>query len=191
MRCLLCHNLSFTVICKSCQKLFLQPNQTTRVLHDGFKIYSFYRYSEIAVLLKTKHTHIGAAVYRILAQNAMKAFKERFAFEVAVDVVPVDDIPKSGYAHTAILAKVLRTKHLQPYYGALRAQNDVNYSAKTLHYRQTNPRDFMYRGKRNENVILVDDIVTTGTTINEAKNVILKSGAKPLFALTLADARDL
>ncbi|RUM63998.1 MAG: ComF family protein [Sulfurospirillum sp.] len=191
MRCLLCQNFSFTVICNSCQKLFLQPYQTIRVLHDGFKVYSFYRYGDIAVLLKTKHTHIGAAVYRILAKNAMQAFKERFDFDVAVDIIPVDDIPKSGYAHTAILANVLASKYLQPYYGSLRAQNDVSYSAKTLHYRQTNPRDFMYSGKRNENVILVDDIITTGTTINEAKNEILKCGAKPLFAVTLADAREL
>jgi len=191
MRCILCRNLSFTIVCKRCQRLFLQPNLSKRVVEDGLKVYSFYKYEDIATLLKTKHTHIGAAVYTILAQNALKAFAKEFSFMSAIDVVPIDDIPKSGYAHTAILARNLRTKYLLPYYGAMRAQNDVHYSAKSLQYRRDNPRDFMKYQKRNENVILVDDIVTTGTTINEAKNIILKSGAKPLFALTLADASDL
>ncbi len=191
MRCILCHNLSFSIVCKKCQHLFLEPTLSVRVIEDGLKVYSFYKYADIATLLKTKHTHIGAAVYNILAQNALKVFVKEFSFTSAIDIVPIDDIPKSGYAHTAILARNLRTKYLLPYYGAMRAQNDISYSAKPLQYRRNNPRDFMKYRKRNENVILVDDIITTGTTINEAKNEIVKSGAKPLFALTLADASDL
>ncbi len=191
MRCLLCQKLSYPVICTKCRHTFLKPHQTTRILTNGFKVYSFYKYSEIAFLLKTKHTHIGAAVYRILAQHAFRAFAREFCFETFLDVVPVDDIPKSGYSHTAILAKYLGTRYMKPYYHALRAQNDIHYSAKSLKFRQENPRDFIYPKKRYENVIIVDDIVTTGTTILEAKKVIEKSGAKPIFALTLADASDL
>jgi len=191
MRCILCHHLSFVLVCKKCQYLFLEPNLSTRIVEDGLKVYSFFKYADIATLLKTKHTHIGAAVYNILAQNALKVFAEEFSFTSVIDVVPIDDIPKSGYAHTAILARNLHTKYLLPYYGAMRAQNDINYSAKSLQYRLDHPRDFIKYQKRNENVILVDDIITTGITINEAKNEIVKSGAKPLFALTLADASDL
>ena len=191
MRCLLCHNFSFIIVCKKCQFLFLQPRLSVRVIEGGLKVYSFYKYSDIATLLKTKHTHVGVALYNILAQNTLKIFAEKFSFTSVIDVVPIDDIPKSGYAHTAILARNLRTKYLLPYYGAMRAQNNISYSAKSLQYRLEHPRDFMKYRKRNENVILVDDIITTGTTINEAKNEIVKSGAMPLFALTLADASDL
>jgi competence protein ComFC len=191
MYCILCHRFSYKFICKKCQKAFLTPNQTSRTLSGGFKVYSFYKYKEIEELLKTKHTHIGAEIYKILAENSFRVFKKSFYFEDAIDIVPVDDIPKSGYAHTAILAQQMKTKHLRPYFNALRAQNDVSYSGKSLQYRQNHSRHFKYQQKRFENVILVDDIVTTGTTLSEAKNVVEKSGAKALFALTLADASDL
>ena len=38
-------------------------------------------------------------------------------------------------------------------------------------------------------VILVDDIVTTGTTILEARDTLQKAGVDVLFALVLADAK--
>jgi len=35
-------------------------------------------------------------------------------------------------------------------------------------------------------VILIDDIITTGTTLKEAEKVLNKNGINVLFALTLA-----
>lgn len=162
----------------------------TRTLPDGFKIYSFYAYAEIEDLLKTKHHHIGAAVYSILAQNSFTAFAKRFEYPSLVYALPVDDHTKSGYAHTAILAKALQTQKIRPIYKALRATNSVSYSGKSLTFRLQNPRGFQYTFKPNIDAIIVDDIVTSTTTLNEAKNTLLKSAVTPLFALTLADARE-
>jgi len=36
-------------------------------------------------------------------------------------------------------------------------------------------------------VILVDDIITTGATLSEASELLLKEKKHPLFCLTLAD----
>ncbi len=191
MRCILCLNYSFSIICKTCQQNFLAPNTTQRLLDDGFKVYSFYRYKEIQELLKTKHTHIGAAIYKILAKNSFTQFKKDFTFEEKVGIIPVDDISKSGYAHTAILAKALSSSKNKIYYHSLRADNKVNYSGKSLAFRLANKRDFSFSVKGKMNMILVDDIITTGTTLLEAKSVIEKAGSTPIFALTLADARDL
>jgi competence protein ComFC len=188
MRCILCHHYALSLICRKCQKLFLKPTPGIRILEDDFKVYSFYNYEDIADLIKTKHTHIGSTVYRIVAQNASKWFNANFHFEEDIGMIPIDDDPKSGYAHTAVIAGALKQKHLHPCYGALRAQNDVTYSAKSLAYRQSHPRGFRYRDVTYEKVILVDDLVTTGTTLLEAKKVLQKEGLQPLFALTLADA---
>ena len=154
-------------------------------------VYSFYRYNEIEVLLKTKHKYIGHTVYNILAKESMAKFKKEYPFFEYVDIVPIDDITRSGYSHTAILAKALRTKYLQPYYASMRSTNSVTYSAQSLAFREANPRGFIYLKKRHKYAILVDDIVTTGTTLKEAKNVLDKAGVKTLFALTLANASDL
>lgn len=191
IRCLLCQKISLLLICKNCQTTLLQPTFTTRILDDGFKVYSFYRYHDIASLVKTKHRYIGASIYRILAKNSFQKFSENFTFQNRVYAMGIDDHPKHGYAHTAILAKSLKSSIIKPLYHKLRAQNDIRYSGQTLAYRLAHKRAFSYHDKEDIDVIIVDDIITTGTTILEAKYTLEKAGAKPLFALTLADAREL
>jgi len=190
MKCIICKNYSLKIICSACQNRFLQPSLSTRVLPDGFKIYSFYHYGEIEKLLKSKHTHVGASIYTILANLSFKQFADTFLFEDVVYALCIDDHVKHGYSHTSILTKALKSKNINPVFSSLRATNKITYSAKTLAYRLENPRNFKYSFKSDINAILVDDIVTTTTTINEAKNTLLKSGVNPLFALTLADAKE-
>ena len=189
MRCIVCQKYSLPLICTACCQTLLVPSLTTRTVEKEFKVYSFYRYAEVAPLLKTKHTHIGAAVYRILAREAFGWFKNNFDFQERITVIPVDDRPKSGYAHTAILAKALENSQLKPSYGTLHATSDVSYSGQKLAFREHHPRAFVYRGENISKAIIIDDIITTGTTLREAKNVLEKSGVTPMFALTLADAR--
>ena len=190
MRCILCENLSLFIICKKCQKEFLTPSLITRSLEDGFKIYSFYRYSDIENLIKTKHTFIGSFVYKILAENSFGRFKKEFKIDFPIFALPIDDRVDSGYSHTAILAKALRSKNIKPVFCSLRASNRVNYSGKSLSFRLKNPRNFKYTFKKGIDVILVDDIVTTATTIKEAVKILSQNGVNPIFALTLADARE-
>ena len=66
----------------------------------------------------------------------------------------------------------------------------MNYSGKPLQYRLEHPRDFVYSGKKDVNVILVDDIVTTGITLQEAQKVLMAHHVNVLFALTLADVEE-
>ena len=187
MRCLLCERWSFRLVCKECQRTFLRPRICERKLFGDFKVYSFYPYSEIKELLLTKHSAIGRGVYKILAQNSLRLFAKKL--DIKANVIPVDDRIDGGYSHTAILANSMRTSYLTPRFASLRAKNRVNYSGKSLAYRLKNPRDFRYSGPK-EKIILVDDIVTTGTTLKEAYSVCYKEGAEVLFALVLADARE-
>ena len=81
-------------------------------------------------------------------------------------------------------------KHSIPQHASLMAQNRVNYSGKSLQYRLEHPRDFVYTGKSGIDVILVDDIITTGITLQEAQKVLMENGVNVLFALTLADVEE-
>jgi len=77
-----------------------------------------------------------------------------------------------------------------PQHASLMAQNRVHYAGKPLQYRLDNPRDFRYTGRSGVDVILVDDIITTGITLQEAQQVLLSHDVNVLFALTLADAKE-
>jgi competence protein ComFC len=122
----------------------------------------------------------------------MKPFIEEFVESDDRDVyiVGIDEYVKSGYSHVALLTRAMNTKSAIILHSALMAQNRVNYSGKDLQFRLENPRDFLYKGKSNIDVILVDDIITTGITLQEAQKVLLSHGVNVLFALTLADVEE-
>ena len=94
---------------------------------------------------------------------------------------------KSGYAHVALLTRAMKTKTSIPQHAALLATNRVNYSGKSLQFRLAHPREFVYTGAEDVHAILVDDIVTTGITLQEAQKVLMQHGVNVLFALTLAN----
>ena len=106
-----------------------------------------------------------------------------------MSAVPIDDRAASGYSHTAILARALKSVEIRPLYTCLHAGSNVSYHGKDLAFRLKNPRNFKLLKRPKFPVILIDDIVTTGTTIDEARRTLQKAGCEVLFALTLADAR--
>jgi competence protein ComFC len=189
MRCLSCHKLSISSFCDRCQKKLLQPSVSKRQL-GSLDVYSFFNYQNIEDLLLTKHTAQGFIVYKALAKMTFRPFIKRFLEEDSrlIHVIGVDETVKYGYSHVALLTHELQTKKSKVLHAKLLANNHINYSGKSLEYRLNNPRAFKYTGIKDIEVILVDDIITTGTTLKEAKDVLTANGVQVLFSLTLADA---
>lgn len=187
MKCLLCENFSLTHICSSCQELFLTPSIYKRKLQNGIEVISFYKYSEIKKLLHTKHTDLGYYIYNILAKKSFAKFAQEFSSELPIVSLGIDDNVKSGYAHTAILNKHLKSKSITPLYNKLIAKNDISYSGKSKAFRIMNPRNFELKEFNETNVILVDDIITTGSTFTEAISLFKRQKKEVLFCLTLTD----
>ena len=189
MRCLSCHKLSIQIFCKRCQKKLLQPSISKRKI-GSLDVYSFFKYQNIEDLLLTKHTSQGFIVYKALAQMTFKPFIKKFLEEDSrlIYIIGIDESIKSGYSHVALLTHEMRARKAKILHFKLVATNIINYAGKSLDYRLKNSREFKYDGINNIEVILVDDIITTGTTLKEAKSVLKKEGVTVLFALTLADA---
>jgi competence protein ComFC len=188
VRCQLCLNLSWQPLCKNCLNTILAPIPSKRVLSSGLEVYSFYKYSEIKNLLHTKHTYQGAKVFSLLSKNALLPFIKNLTCK-DIFALPIDDHVRSGYSHSAILVKELAL-HLKPLYGKLRARNHTRYSGQKLHVRKREKRDFVLTCKGGIDVILVDDIITTGTTLEEAYLTCKEAHVNVLCALTLADAKE-
>jgi len=185
---MLCENLSLTHICSSCQETFLTPSIYKRKIYNNIEVISFYKYSEIKKLLHTKHTDLGFYIYSILAQNSFKKFAQEFEFETSISSVAIDDNILNGYSHTAILNTELKSKYIKPLYNKLRANNKTSYSGKSKEFRLLNPREFQLKNITHNEVILVDDIITTGSTLTQAIQTLNIGNKEVLFCLTLADA---
>jgi competence protein ComFC len=190
MRCLSCHKLSWKTFCLECQTKLLKPSISKRVI-NSLEVYSFFGYQHIEDLLLTKHTTQGYIIYKALAKMTLKPFIQNFSTNISdkVYIIGIDEVIKNGYSHVALLTHQMKAKNIQILHSKLIAQNRVNYSGKTLEYRLSNSREFIYKGLSNIEAILVDDIITTGTTLKEAQKVLVENGVKVLFALTLANAK--
>ena len=180
-----------SILCKTCKDQLFRTTIGTRTI-GTLDVISFYKYSALESLLLTKHKPEGYRIYKALAEMTVKPFIEEFveADDRVVYIVGVDEYVKSGYAHVALLTRAMKTKTSKPLHASLMAQNRVNYSGKDLQFRLANPRNFTYTGKPNIDVILVDDIITTGITLQEAQKVLIQHGVNVLFALTLADVEE-
>ena len=189
MRCILCESPSFTHICPTCQDGFLKPSIYKRKILNNIEVISFYKYQDIKNLLHTKHTDLGYYIYKILAQIAIAKFASEFEFDYPLVSIAIDDNIKSGYSHTAILNKALTCRDIKPLFNKLRATNEISYSGKSKEFRMMNPRNFKMKNFKEDNLILVDDIITTGSTLNQAVEVLKSNKKEVLFCLTLADAR--
>jgi competence protein ComFC len=148
---------------------------------------SFYDYENIEHLIKFKYHKFGSRVFKVLAENSFKVFAKNYTYKAFV--LPVDDRVKRGYSHTAILANSMKSTFLTPLFSTLHATNDITYAGKSLEFRLNNPRNFKYTGPKNIDVILVDDVLTTKTTLNEAKALLSKYGVNVVLSVVLANLK--
>jgi competence protein ComFC len=188
MVCHICNNLYFSIICKKCQKEHLQFRLQKRYISKDFFTYTFYDLSRIDYLIKSKYLDIGSAIFKVLAKNSLSKFAKEFKYSCYA--VGIDNSISKGYSHSAILTKSLNSRYIKPLYNSLEITNShIKYSGKSKKYREDNRREFNYSGKKSIDVILVDDVITTGLTLIEAKKSLEVYNINVLFAIVLADSR--
>jgi competence protein ComFC len=148
-------------------------------------VVSFYDYGEIDFLIKYKYKKFGHRIFEILSRNSLKVFSERIKEDFYL--LPVDDKTQNGFSHTAVMVNEMKNRYLKPLYGCLRSESGVKYAGRSLEFRLKNPRNFIYTGPENIDVILVDDIRTTGLTLKEAEETLSKYGVNVALCAVLAD----
>lgn len=187
MKCLICEDFSLSVICKKCDS-FIKLSPQKRHYADGFAVFSFYEYQSVEFLLKSKYHLIGSRIYKFLAKKAQRYFQSANGDFHGVYGIGVDDRVEHYYSHSGVIVREF-AKNFTPLFGALKAQNNIHYAGKSLKYRQNHKKGFVYSGRRDISAVLIDDIITSGASIDEARECLEKNGVKVLFALVLSDAR--
>lgn len=100
---------------------------------------------------------------------------------------------KRGFDQTEILAQNLSQQINFPYYSLLnrckntkaQAQLEKNERIKNLHSAFI-AKDETKNLAKNKTIILIDDVATTGTTLNEAAKALISLEPKEIIALVLA-----
>lgn len=191
MKCLLCERLCFRVLCAKCLDSIPMYPSLREVC--GVRVYCFFLYDDVDFLMRTKYYAIGSRILPLLARSAAIAFFTKIPKEIdfgILHLVGVDDYVRSLYSHTGIIirefAKASKGR-MRPIYGQLKAKNPISYAGKSLEYRQRHKRNLIFTAKER-NIVIVDDIITTGTSLYEAIQVCQNAGANVRFCIALCNA---
>jgi competence protein ComFC len=99
---------------------------------------------------------------------------------------------KRGFNQSEILAQEIAGKTSLPFSlnGLKRTKNTKDQTTLSREQRRENVQDAFALTKpeqfREKNILLVDDVITTGATLSECAKVLWKNGAKKVSAVTLA-----
>lgn len=147
-----------------------------------------------SVLLLKRQPHLSAYLEELLTTTAMRA-----PLSNATRVVPVPLHPERvrtrGFNQASILAKCLSKSLGLPIDEAslVRVSSTKKYRAglDAKGRRDTVAGAFEVRYPRliqNEDILLVDDVFTTGATVSACAEALINAGARSVFVLTLARA---
>lgn len=135
--------------------------------------------------------------YRFFGNSMIKYMKDNnyndFNFILAVPLHS-SKLRSRGYNQSELLAKYISEKLNIPYINGLkRIKKTLKQSSKSKEERKKNLTNaFIIRRSnnieliKNNNVLLVDDVYTTGSTVNECTKVLLDYGVNKVFVLTIA-----
>ncbi len=131
-----------------------------------------------------------------MADSLVRVYEREFNAERFDLIIPIPlhwvRVLKRGYNQALILARPLSGKLGIPIApGALiRTRNTEPQAGLSAAKRKENLKN-SFRVKsakriKGKNILLIDDVITTGTTINEAAKTLRKAGAEKVCALALA-----
>ena len=196
-KCAFCRKLvqDGRMLCTECEKKLPVPEkklQEQTISHLAVCLSPLYYTGDVRLSLH-RYKFGGAAAYcRIYGELMADCLKEHGLQPDLVTWVPLSRkrLRKRGYDQARLLAEeVAKRRHLPCESTLVKVRNNPAQSGtKTFRERFENVKD-VYRpitSFSGEHVLLVDDIVTTGATLESAAEVLLAAGAEQVSGLTLA-----
>ena len=196
--------LTWPKICFNCKKdniIFGLCDQCRPLYYfDGVVCVYDYENKIISNLIQAYKYHfvkdlsldLGLVVARHLAKELVVSNNNFFSyfFNFVIMPVPLSHRRQNwrGFNQAEEIARVIAN-----YFGL-----QCNFSLKRLKHRSpqaklnqakrlVNMKDcFIFEGKAPQKIILVDDVITTGATVNECARVLKQAGAEEILVLTIA-----
>jgi len=202
----LCENCINTIskiekpICQFCGKPALRSVDRCIECRDEklyfIKARSFGLYETVLkdAIVEFKYNHIKSLT-EVLAQLLYKVYQKNYENDLfnSIEFIPMTRKDKNlrGFNQSELLAKKLAKMTKIPVNGFLiKVRNTESQMGLQLSQRRKNlVGAFNFqgdKGKCGSNILLIDDVYTTGYTVSECSKVLLKNGAKNVYILTLA-----
>lgn len=173
------------IICESCSKSFKRTDSIHKTTYLT-SILSLYTYNEAM----KDYLH----QFKFLQDVALAAVFQKdmaVALKRSENVIPIPMHPTRKIARTFGHVEALLDHAQIPYKNLLEKRDQTIMGEKTRAERlHTAPLFQLKLNKtiKNQTYTLVDDIYTTGTTLDHAAKVLLEAGAKEVVAVTLIRA---
>lgn len=196
-RCPICDkNIPFDEYsCTSCSTKFSNPPRAEKIAHiDGFASFTAYDELSIAFIDRIKNKADGYA----LSYAAFKIYEAvlRTDFFDKIDVVTYipmikDDLFKRGYNQSKIIAEetagLLGVSCMSLLKKLKKTPEQKTLSEKERRKNLEGAFDIRSPRELNGvNVLLIDDIATTGSTLSQASKILKAKGADKVFAASFA-----
>lgn len=201
-RCIFCRRVldaDHTGVCPACQKrIFLSGSQPRKAKGAFYRcVYSALWYEGDVRACLHRYKFGGRSSYALpLAQILAHILPGDQTFDL-ISFVPTNPahVRKRGFHHTALLAEELsrrtglpctellkKTRNTKPMYRLHPAQRRANILGAIA----PAAPDHTVAGKR---ILLVDDLLTTGSTLSECARVLLQQGAAGVWGITVAESK--
>lgn len=196
-KCLVCGRASFNSFTHPvCRKRFEIDGAFCSIAYKGVakKLLYVFKYKPYVSDLQT---FLGELIYESLIQNEFFASAMKQLNNQTILLVPIplhkNRFYQRGYNHAFLLAKELAAKFGYPCEDILiRVKETKSQYGLKQKEREENMKGAFAIKKGSEQkvsdsfIFLVDDILTTGSTLREAAKVLKRFGAKKVWGLALA-----
>ena len=203
-KCAFCEDISDnrTVLCESCKDLVLKVIDSSQFdfsdekYNFANKIVAVFEYNKVTSKAILRLKNVGDRdIVEFFGELLCKEFYNNFAVgEIDLLIpVPMHKLKRrlKGFNHSDCIAKYVSEKTDIPVIknALIKVKNN-----KTQHFLSEQERKEnilgVYALKRNKdikdkNILLVDDVITTGSTLSECATVLYKNGAKSVSALVI------
>lgn len=198
-KCILCKKYG-EVICDNCIKRIEKYEHTEIINFKNKNLNSliyFFKYEKLIRRLILQYKFFNKSVIsevfaKIILKNEKICGKLKF-YDIIISV-PMHKTKKQarGYNQTELISRIIG-ENLQIKYNSntlIKIVNNKRQSSLNLENRINNVKNvFKLTEKhsvKNKNVILVDDIYTTGATLEECAKILKQAGAKNVLGLVIA-----
>ncbi len=182
--------------CKGCGVFFSpSPEKWEYGFLDSLTTFTTYDTVSRAFVSEIKSKSNGYAISAAAYMIAKTLIEEDFTADLdCITCVPMrrKDVQKRGYNQTKLLAKEVSGLLGLPFVPLLKKNRDTMEQKKlSAEERKKNVKDaFSLASKRydltGKNILIIDDVCTTGSTLSESARALKSAGADKVFAAVFA-----